>query len=136
MIKMLVGEKGSGKTKTMLAAVGDAVREDHGAVIFINKGDRHVYDLDYNVRLVNTEEFSCHSYDMVYGLLSGILTSNYDITHVFMDSITKIVGNSDIEELEKFIAMADELANRFNITLYMTVSMSQDNLTEGLRKYL
>ena len=90
MIKLLIGEKGTGKTKAMLDSVQAALDRDHGSVVFINNNKRHVLDLNYKIRMVDTSEFSITNFEELYGLICGIISQNFDITDMFLDSITKI----------------------------------------------
>ncbi|MDP4133349.1 MAG: ATP-binding protein [Bacillota bacterium] len=136
MIKIIVGEKGTGKTKTLLDSVHAALNEQSGNVVFINKGDRHKYDLNYKVRLINTEDYSIESYDAFYGLICGILSQNFDITNMFVDSITKIVGFNDIKDLENLMDKISAICEKANVSFAITISVSPDELTEGLKKYL
>ena len=90
MIKLIVGTKGTGKTKTMVAQANAAVETSKGNVVFVEKGMGVRHELSNNVRLVDTEEFDIRGFDKFTGFLSGILASNYDITHLFVDGTFKI----------------------------------------------
>ncbi len=90
MIKLIVGNKGTGKTKTMVAQANAAVETSKGNVVFVEKGMGVRHELSNNVRLVDTEEFDIRGFDKFTGFLSGILASNYDITHLFVDGTFKI----------------------------------------------
>ena len=92
MIKVIIGEKGTGKTAKLIEAVHAAEKAATGNVVFVNKGTRHVLDLSHKVRLVDTEEYGIETYDEFYGFIGGMLSQNYDIAHIFVDSITKIVS--------------------------------------------
>ena len=90
MIKLIVGTKGTGKTKTMVAQANAAVETSKGNVVFVEKGMGVRHELSNNIRLVDTEEFDIRGFDKFTGFLSGILASNYDITHLFVDGTFKI----------------------------------------------
>lgn len=136
MIKLIIGEKGLGKTKTLLDAVAGALNKVKGSVVFINKGDRHVYDLSYKVRLINTEEFFIDSYASFYGLICGAISQDYDITDIFVDSITKITDSKDVKELEGFLLAVEKICEKFSVDLTLTASIDQSLTTEAMKKYI
>ncbi len=135
MIKVIVGEKGSGKTKTLLDSVKAAWEKDHGSVVFINNNKRHVLDLNYKIRMIDTSEFAISTYDELYGLLCGVVSQDYDTTDIFVDSITKIADGSD-EEIAAFLDKAAALSEKNNIEILMTLSKSADAAGEGIKKYM
>ena len=135
MINVIIGEKGTGKTAKLIEAVHVAEKAATGSVVFVNKGNRHVLDLSHNVRLVNTEEYGIASYDEFYGFVCGILSQNYDIAHIFIDSITKIV-NDDIAALECFLEKVSAVAEKSNAEIQIILSMNPADATEGIKKYV
>ena len=135
MIKVMIGEKGSGKTKALLSAVDEALGAQKGSIVFINKGERHVYQLSHEVRLINSEEYDIDSYRAFYGLLCGIISQNFDITNIFVDSVGKIVKGGTSEELDAFLDAAAALSEKFGIEMFFTISMKQELATETISKY-
>ena len=135
MINVIIGEKGTGKTARLIEAVHIAEQDAAGSVIFINKGKRHVLELSHKVRLVDTDDYSIKSYDEFYGFVCGILSQNYDIDHIFVDSIAKIV-NDDMAAFEAFLDKIDIVAKNNNAEITIILSMSPDNATEGIKKYV
>lgn len=133
MIKLIVGLKGTGKTKTLIAETNAAMAADHGCVVCIEKGRKLIYDISHKVRLISSEEYDINTYDRFYGFLCGLMSANYDITDIFVDSITKICGD-DMEALEKFLAEADKVIRNINITI--TLSKDTKDLSDELKKYL
>ena len=104
MIKIIMGMKGTGKTKTLIEQVNSAVQEAHGNVVCIEKGTKLRYDVSHQARLISAAEYKIDDYEKFFGFISGIVAGNFDITHIFIDSITKICGgNTDMNELEKFV---------------------------------
>ena len=134
MLKVIVGEKGAGKTKALLDGVHKAVDVDHGSVVFINNGNRHIYDLNYRIRLVDSSDFEILSYEEFYGLICGIISQDFDTSHVFIDSLTKIVAGTD-EEMTKFVDKIDKLSIKYNVEVVITISMSATNVPELVKKY-
>lgn len=135
MIRLIVGEKGTGKTKTLLENVHNAAERDHGSVVFINNGKRHIHDLSYKVRMVDTSDFAVTNYDEMYGVLCGIISQDYDITNIFIDSLTKIASGTE-QELEAFLEKASRLCAKFNIEMMITISAHQDSVGDPLKKYI
>lgn len=135
MINVIIGEKGTGKTAKLIDAVHSAEQAATGSVVFINKGKRHVLDLSHKVRLVDTEEYSITTYDEFYGFVCGILSQNYDIAHIFIDSITKIVSD-DMAALEKFLDKVSVVADKNNAEIQIILSMNPADASEGIKKYV
>jgi len=135
MIKVIVGEKGSGKTKALLDSVHAAMEKDMGSVVFINNNKRHVLDLNYKIRMIDTSEFEISAFDELYGLLCGIVSQDYDTTNIFVDSITKIADGTD-EEIAAFLDKAAAFAEKNNLEILMTLSKSADAIGEGIKKYI
>lgn len=135
MIKILMGEKGSGKTKAFINMVNDASDIGHGNVVCITKGNRHLFDLKSKVRLSDTSDFDIKSYETLLGYISGIVSRDYDITHIFIDSITKITGKT-VEESDELIDGLLYLADKFNIDFTLTISAPAACATEKIKGYL
>ena len=135
MINVIIGEKGTGKTAKLIEAVHAAEQVAAGSVVFINKGKRHVLDLSHKVRLVDTEEYGVASYEEFFGFVCGILSQNYDIAHIFIDSITKIV-NDDLVALEKFLAKVEAVAEQNNAEIQIILSLNPADATEGIKKFV
>ena len=135
MINVIIGEKGTGKTARLIEAVHTAEQAATGSVVFINKGNRHVLDLSHKVRLVNTEEYGISNYDDFYGFVCGILSQNYDIAHIFIDSITKIV-NDDIAALEAFLSKISTVAENSNAEIQIILSMNPADASDEIKKYV
>lgn len=135
MVKLMMGLKGTGKTKTLIKKVNEAVTSEHGNVLCIEKGNKLRYDIDHKVRLISTDEFGLIDYDMFYGFLCGLIAGNYDITAIFIDSVTKICRSEDMQELENFLKELQTFIQDKNIKIFMTVSSDTNNATEEIKKY-
>lgn len=134
MIKIVMGLKGTGKTKTLIEAVNNAAEVEHGNVVCIEKGDKLKFDISHKVRLVNSDEFDIKDFDMFYGFLCGLVAGNYDITHIFIDSVMKICGEDDLKAFDVFL---DELKNIPNdVSVFMTVSRDVSEATDTVKRYM
>ena len=131
MLNIIIGEKGTGKTKKLIDWVHQAEEKTDGSVVFINKGDRHVFDISHKVRLVNTEEFNVVTYNSLYGMIS----QNYDIKHIFIDSITKIAGKDDAL-LVQFLDEVNAVTDKLGIEVVIIISMAEADAPEGVKKYV
>lgn len=135
MITLLIGHKGSGKTKRLIDKVHAAVVASSGNVICIEKGDTLTYDVDHKARLVNIEEYKIEGFGALYGFLCGLCAGNYDITDILVDSTLKIGGKS-IEELDKFMEGIETLGKSANVNFTFSVSADESELTEKLLGYV
>ena len=132
MIKLFIGAKGSGKTKTLIELVNNATSESKGSVVCIEKGDKLRFDITSKARLIDTDSYKVDDADKLYGFIAGSLASNNDITDIFVDSSLKICGN----DVEAFAAILPELdAICKDVNLVMTVSIAVDECPESIKSY-
>ena len=135
MIHVIMGLKGSGKTKKLIDAVHSAVAEAHGDVVCIEYGRKLTYDVTYKVRLVDSKEYAIVGSDMLKGFLSGLHAGNFDITHVFIDNLYKTIGN-DRAAGEAFILWCAAFAEANNMNITVTVSDDPALASEEIKKFL
>lgn len=135
MINVIIGAKGSGKTKYMVDHVNMAVKDEPGTLVFVSKDNRLMLDLKSAVRYINTEEFAVDDYNVLYGFLGGIISNNYDVSHIFIDSIWKVV-NSEEAGFEAFLARIEALGEKLNINFTITISADKAAAPEYLKKYM
>ena len=133
MIKLIVGTKGSGKTKTLVEMINTATQTTAGNVVVIEKGMQLTYNIDHKARLVDLGDYSISGYDMLYGFVAGVLAGNYDITELFIDGMIR-VGGEDLEELGKTLAKIDKIAQ--DVQVVVTVSAKDEELPESVKMYL
>lgn len=135
MVKLIVGIKGSGKTKALISMVNDAVEKSNGSVVCVEKGIKLRYDVNYNCRLINVDEYFVFGSRQLYGFLAGLIASNHDISDLFVDSALRICDNN-IDTFERMVNDIDELADRYKVNVVMTSSMPVEDLTDGLKKFV
>ncbi len=131
-----MGLKGTGKTKTLVEMVRKAVDEEHGDVICIEKDKVLTYDIPYQARLVHAAQYGINSLELMCGFISGLAAGNFDITHVFIDNLFKIIGNVDAEVLAGFLAWLEKFGDVEGITFTVTVSADPAEFGEAVTKYL
>ena len=135
MIKLFIGAKGSGKTKTLIDLVNNAASNSKGSVVCIGRDKRFVYDLKPEVRLVEISHFKILDLDMMLGFLCGVISQNFDISHIFIDSILKIAPGK-IEELDAFFEELDAISEKFEVDFTITLSEDQSKATSKIKSYL
>lgn len=136
MIKIHIGLKGSGKTKKLIQSVNDAVKVEHGNVVCINDGNRLIHDINREVRLIDTSDFNIRNFDMFEGFISGIIAQNYDVTHIFIDSVFRSVPTGDMATIEEFIPRLEKLESTFNVSFTMMVSAEASSAGPNVKKYM
>ena len=135
MLKLIIGVKGTGKTKALINLVNTASAESKGDVVCIEKGVKLRYDVKSSVRLINTEEYFVADTDALYGFIAGILASNHDITDIFVDSALKICNNHAIA-FDGFVELVAKLAEKNGVNIVMTSSIPADEASDIVKKYL
>ena len=135
MIHVIMGLKGSGKTKKLIDSIRTSVASAHGDVVCIEYGQKLTYDLPHKVRLVDSKEYGISNPDMLKGLLSGLHAGNYDITNVYIDNLYKTIG-SDRAAGEEFIAWCAKFAEANFMEITITVSDDPAQAGEAVKQYL
>ena len=135
MIRVIMGLKGSGKTKKMIDAIHETLTHATGDVVCIEYGKKLTYDVNYKVRLVDSKEYAIVGSDMLKGFLSGLHAGNFDITHVFIDNLYKTIGNNKAEG-ESFIKWCAQFAAANDMNITITVSDDPEAASEDIKQYL
>ena len=122
MVRVIMGVKGTGKTKQMIELINSAVHSENGNVVCIERGPKLTYDIHYKIRLVEASHYDIKSYDFLKGFISGLYAGNYDITHVFIDSLTKIVASEATDHaVEEFLDWLNSFSEKNNIKFTVTI---------------
>ena len=135
MLKLMIGVKGTGKTKTLIENVNNAAAASHGDVVCIEKGTHLRFDIKSKVRLVDTEEYLIKDAAALYGFVAGILASNYDVTDLFVDNTLKICGG-DVYARETMLTKLSALLEKHDVNIFMTASMPAEEASETLKKFI
>ena len=135
MIKVIMGLKGSGKTKKLIDSINATVAQASGDVVCIEYGKKLTYDINYRVRLVDSEEYAISNADMLKGFLSGLHAGNFDITNVYIDNLYKTIG-ADRANGEEFVLWCAKFAETNNMNITITISDDPALASEEVRKYL
>lgn len=134
MVNLIIGKKGTGKTKIIIDKINAAVKDTNGCLVCIEKGETLRRSISYKVRWCNTEQFGVDSFDAFYGFTAGMLAGNYDIKEIYVDGILKIAG-ADFEELGRMLEKLDKLTGE-DSSVTFTVSADEAELPASVTKYL
>ncbi len=131
MVTLLIGKKGSGKTKKLIQLTNEAVTASQGNVVVIEKGVKLTYDITSQARLVDTDQYAIAGYDMLLGFISGICAGNYDVTDVFVDSTFKICPDG-VDGLEAFTKKLQALSDTADTNIVLLISADEAEIPESI----
>ena len=134
MIKLIIGKKGTGKTKILIDQINDAVKSTNGNIVCIEKGDNIRRSISFRVRWCDSESFGIEGFDAFYGFVAGMLAGNFDIKDVFVDGILKI-GGRDYEALGTMLEKLDKLTVD-DTTVVFTISADAEELPESVKQFI
>ena len=135
MIHVIMGLKGSGKTKKLIDSINQTIASASGDVVCIEYGKKLTYDINYRVRLVDSKEYGINSLEMLKGFLSGLHAGNFDITNVYIDNLYKTIG-ADRALGEAFVLWCADFARINNMNITITVSDDPAEASEAIKQYL
>ena len=135
MVKLIMGLKGSGKTKQLVDLVKKAVAEEHGDVVCIERDKNLTYDIPYTARLIHASEYGIKTNDLLRGFISGLHAGNYDITHVFIDGLHKMMDDTSEEALTAFLGWLELFSTKENVDFTISYTADPDSVGEQIKKY-
>ena len=135
MVKLIMGLKGSGKTKRLVDLVCTAVNEDNNVVVIENER-KLTYDVPYQARLIDAGSYDVGSYEFIKGLISGIHAGNYDITHIFIDNFYKLVGDKSVEALTELVCWLNRFAESEKLEFVISISAEPEAMPEELKGFI
>ena len=135
MIKVIYGAKGTGKTKMMIDAANAAVKDAKGHLIFITDSKRGMYDLEREIRFIDTSEYDIAGEAALCGFIKGVIAGNHDNEYVFIDGVVRIAGKP-VAEMAAFFYMLDKVAKNDNLIITVSVSADKEELPDFVTKYL
>lgn len=134
-MKLIIGVKGTGKTKALIDMANSALETSKGSVICIEKGDKLRFDIKYQVRLIDSDEYHVNDADALYGFVAGILASDHDVTDLFIDSALKICKN-DTAAFDDFLVRLDALAKKIGVNVVITSSIPVEEASDTVNQYV
>ncbi len=135
MVKLIMGLKGSGKTKTLVDLVVKAVSEENGDVVCIEKDKKLTYDIPYTARLINASEYDINSNALLRGFICGLHAGNYDITHVFIDNFYKILDDASYDAVADLLDWMYDFGKENNICFTITVTDDAESVPDRIKRY-
>ncbi len=135
MIQIIAGEKGKGKTKILLDKANAEVLTTTGTLAFIDKNNRHMYELNNKVRLINIKDYFVNDAKEFAGFIAGIISQDNDLAKVYLDGFLSIapMENNDISEMMKKL---DTLSNSFNVDFVISISKNKEDLPEDVKPFV
>ena len=135
MIKVIYGAKGTGKTKMMIDAANATVEVAKGHMIYITDSKRGMYDLEREIRFIDTSEYDIAGEAALCGFIKGVIAGNHDNEYVFIDGVVRIAGKP-VAEMAAFFYMLDKVAKSNDITVTVSVSATKEELPDFVAKYI
>lgn len=135
MIQILAGEKGQGKTKKLIELANEASKSIDGNVVFIDGDNRHMYDLHYGIRFVETSKYKICDYKVLIGFIYGILSQNGDIQKIFIDGLGNIIDSIPDEDVVNLCEILERISNEYSVDFVLIYSKPMNSVSEAVRKY-
>lgn len=132
MVQLVCGHNGTGKTKRMIDMANKTIDSIQGKMVFLEANNRHIFDLDYRIRYINTKEFGLTNAEQFQGFVCGLIATDYDVEMVYIDGLYKI-AQAGMENLDSVIERLDYLSEQFNVNFVMSVNHDADDIPVGLR---
>ena len=129
MVEIIAGEKGKGKTKYLLDKVNTSIQSASGNIVYLDKSQKHMYELNNKVRLINVTEFPLNNCDEFMGFICGIVSQDNDLQEMYLDSFLTIANLAD-EDISKAIEKLDIISEKYNVKFVLSVSKNEAALPE------
>ena len=136
MVNIIMGLKGSGKTKKLVDMVRAAVNEETGDVVVIERERKLTFDIPYQARLIDASNYDIGSFEFLKGLICGVHAGNYDITHFFIDNFYKLVSDKSVAALEDFLAWLEKFSAQEKISFVVSISADPGTVSDKVRQYM
>ena len=136
MIELIVGEKGTGKTKILMAKANDDIKVTGGNTVYLDINNKHMYELSHRIRLLNVQEYNIHSSDRFIGFIYGVISQDYDLDKMFLDNFMSIACIDTIDEAETIIKELAQISEKAEIDFVISLTAKKDDLPESLKEYV
>lgn len=133
MIQIIAGEKGTGKTKELITKANDAALISVSPIIYLDKNNKHIYELSNQIRMINVSDFAIKNFQMFFGFLYGIASQDYNLKEIYLDSFMTI-ANINKSELEQAIEAMKEFSEAQDIDLVISISMNANEMPEAVKE--
>lgn len=136
MIQVLASGKGEGKTKRLIEMANIAVKQANGRVVFIDDDSRHIYDLHYDIRFIETTDFPIRNNSEFIGFISGVLSQDRDIEKIYIDGLYNIVRKITTDELIYLFEKLEKISNMHTVDFIITMNCNANDLPDSLRQFM
>ncbi len=133
MIELITGEKGTGKTKMLMAKANNDIKVTGGSIVYMDQNNKHMYELSNRVRLINVPEFNINSRDMFVGFLYGVVSQDYNLDRIFLDNFLTISCVDRLDEVEDLIRELEAISQKFEVDFVIGISKKKADLTDYLK---
>lgn len=134
MVSLICGHNGSGKTRRMIEMANSDISKVQGKMVFIEANNKHIYDLDHNIRYINTKEYGLINEEQFHGFVCGLLATDYDIEMVFIDGLYKITEACNEEKTITIISRLENLAAKFNVKFVLSMNIDLKEIPEAFKE--
>ena len=133
MVQIIAGEKGKGKTKYLLDKANAAIKESTGSIVYLDKSSKHMYELNNKIRLINVKEYPITSCEAFIGFICGIISQDYDLEMMFLDSFLKL-ASLEGEDISEVITTLENIGEKYHVTFVLSVSINKEDMQENAQK--
>jgi len=135
MVNLVCGKQGTGKTRKMIDFGNNALDNIKGKIVFLEANNKHIFDLKHDIRYINTKEYGMMNPDQFLGFVSGLLATDYDIEHVYIDGLYKI-AKIDMDDLKIIVEKLNKTSEKFEVDFFMSVNFEKNELDEDLKDHV
>ena len=135
MVKLILGAKGAGKTQWLINGANDDIKSGNGNITFLDVEDEHIFSLDTNVRLINLSDYSINTIEKFYGFLLGMLSMDFDLEKIYIDSVYKIIDIKK-EDLKCLVKNLEEISEKHDVDILINVDYLAEDVDSDLRSYV
>ncbi|ELC8425876.1 ATP-binding protein [Clostridium perfringens] len=136
MIQLFFNQRGAGKSKNLVKLANEEIEKSKGSIIFIDDDNKRMLQLNKKVRLIPMDNYWVKSYDQFYGFLQGIISRDYDVESIYIDSIANILEDIELEDLENYLRKIELMSRELNVNVFVTIHGDVKVMPENIKKYV
>ena len=136
MIQLFFNQRGAGKSKNLVKLANEEIEKSKGSIIFIDNDNKRMLQLNKKVRLIPMDNYCINSYDQFYGFLQGIISRDYDVESIYIDSIANILEDIELEDLENYLGKIELMSRELDVNVFVTIHGDVKVMPENIKKYV
>lgn len=136
MIQLFFNQRGAGKSKNLVKLANEEIEKSKGSIIFIDDDNKRMLQLNKKVRLIPMDNYCINSYDQFYGFLQGIISRDYDVESIYIDSIANILEDIKLEDLENYLGKIELMSRELDVNVFVTIHGDVKVMPENIKKYV